>query len=761
MAENLDMFTMLPDYMLFLIISFLPFKEAAKTSILSKRWRHVWRATRNIEFNESFLVKLDEPEENRAIQRQSFINLMWQWLEKYQEPIVDKFFLQFSSPQNFRGIIEGCIAFSIQHDVKYLGLDFSDPTWDESIMDVYHDAQFDLPPFVYIQSSLESLKLFSCSFSMPEFMSFSALKEVSFGWIEVRISFVRTLFENCKMLESLSLKNCWNLDHFYLTGEKSRLKRLILDKCQLENEWVGIKAPNLRFFKYSGKACPFDVKVGCCLEEVDVDFGFEDEFIPFGQYLYNLLENLHSSRVLTVCSYTLQDYDPPCPFDPTEFWLRNVIVYTCLKSTLKVVEVKGFKGRLHELFLLNYLIKCGRVMERMNINLSKQENHGDGENVQIMSWTKFIFKLSKPESFRGEIEGWIAFAIQHNLKSLGLDFSDPTWDENKMSVHHDAQFDLPPFVYMQRSLESLKLISCNFCMTEFMNFSALKEVSFGWIDLNTSFVRALFKNCNMLESLSLKNCWNLEHFIIIGKNPQLKRLILQDCKFQNPFIEIEAPNLRYFKYAGAFSCFGMEVGRHVEEVDIDFGFEDEFSEYGIYLYNLLESLYSARVLTVCSYTLQVIPSGEEPLGIESTLNVQHLIMKAQVHVHEFIGIRFFLESCPYLQTLTIDIVPGKFFADYDPPYPINPKEFWYRDIIVHTCLQLTLKVVEVKGYKGKLQEYCMLNYLIQCGMVLEKLNIYLSKEDDGNGGNVQVYEQRARWLLDRRRCNPRLEISIC
>lgn len=43
------------------------------------------------------------------------------------------------------------------------------------------------------------------------------------------------------------------------------------------------------------------------------------------------------------------------------------------------------------------------------------------------------------------------------------------------------------------------------------------------------------------------------------------------------------------------------------------------------------------------------------------LEVKHLILNAGMHPHEYYGINFMLKSCPSLQTLTINIGPGRRF----------------------------------------------------------------------------------------------------
>ncbi|XP_057993149.1 putative F-box/LRR-repeat protein At5g54820 [Hevea brasiliensis] len=58
--NNRNMFSTLTSSRLVLIVNYLPFKEALRTSILSKQWRNVWRETTNLEFHEKFFIDLEE-----------------------------------------------------------------------------------------------------------------------------------------------------------------------------------------------------------------------------------------------------------------------------------------------------------------------------------------------------------------------------------------------------------------------------------------------------------------------------------------------------------------------------------------------------------------------------------------------------------------------------------------------------------------------------------------------------------------------------
>ncbi|GLT60743.1 hypothetical protein SLA2020_334960 [Shorea laevis] len=187
----------------------------------------------------------------------------------------------------------------------------------------------------------------------------------------------------------------------------------------------------------------------------------------------------------------------------------------------------------------------------------------------------------------------------------------------------------------------------------------------------------------------------------------------------------------------------MENQRCIEEAELDFGSEPEFDMLGDLLCELLEQLFSAKVLTVDCFFLQVVPCGTEPLRTSNPLNTKHLILKTSIHNNELLGIKFLLESCPFLETLTIDLGPSRVFPDYVPPFPFTPAHCWTRDLVLHKCLMRSMKVIEVKGFKGTMNEVLFLKYLLVLGLLLEQLNIYLSSDVDEDGNNIETYRKRA------------------
>ena len=96
---------------------------------------------------------------------------------------------------------------------------------------------------------------------------------------------------------------------------------------------------------------------------------------------------------------------------------------------------------------------------------------------------------------------------------------------------------------------------------------------------------------------------------------------------------------------------------------------------------------------------------------------------------------------------------------YSPPDGVNLAKFWEKTI-VPLCLRRTLKAVELKGFRGTMDELMACNYIIQAGRVLKKININVWKEENGNSEKVEMRRALARCLLTVPKASRDLEISI-
>ncbi|KAJ9183025.1 hypothetical protein P3X46_006945 [Hevea brasiliensis] len=143
-TNNQDMFIRLTNSLLVLIVSNLPFKGSARTSILSKQWLNIWRESTNLELNESSFVKLEENQEIQRIQRITFFDFVRHFIVSYPQKAIQKFAVACSKPKRFLSDMQNFVTFAISRNVKELEIDFSDPTWREDNLD-NHPAVAELP----------------------------------------------------------------------------------------------------------------------------------------------------------------------------------------------------------------------------------------------------------------------------------------------------------------------------------------------------------------------------------------------------------------------------------------------------------------------------------------------------------------------------------------------------------------------------------------------------------------------------------------
>lgn len=433
--RNTDRLSSLTDIVLVLIISNLPFKEAVKTSVLAKRWKNLYRETTNVSFIESEFVKcsVSDDEETKRDARVSFVRLMVDWVSGFSGQVIESFQLCLSKPVGFETQITSLIEFAVSKKVKNLVLDFSDPSWNNSNQAEAEEASvFQLPECVYNLATLESLKLFACGINPSRVANPGSIKSLCFGWIQ--LGNIMSLISNSPLLESLSIANCWNVGLESITGDNNnRLRELVFENCDIATEYSTLDLPNILIFKYTGKVHYFQfMEVNRNMEEAYLDFGAVTEYDDAtGTLLCGLLYNLLSAKKLTVCPFLIQlikDGDDPvrlqasmetkhlmmktnlqpnefvgirlminsCPdletltfvmvpprpvsttasgIDPDTYW-RFRITHKCLLKTLKVVEVRNFGGGLYELQVLQYLIRYGRVLERVDFYLSSELEEG-------------------------------------------------------------------------------------------------------------------------------------------------------------------------------------------------------------------------------------------------------------------------------------------------------------------------------------------------------------------------------------------------
>ncbi|KAF5207271.1 F-box/RNI-like superfamily protein [Thalictrum thalictroides] len=119
----MDRISYLPDPIRSHIVSFLPFKDAIRTSILSQQWRHVCSSLSNLDFRQIEHIKYDGREG-----RERFKSIIDQTLILHDGSDIQKFYFKIRPAEDDPISllqINAWISFALRHNVKNLGLDIA------------------------------------------------------------------------------------------------------------------------------------------------------------------------------------------------------------------------------------------------------------------------------------------------------------------------------------------------------------------------------------------------------------------------------------------------------------------------------------------------------------------------------------------------------------------------------------------------------------------------------------------------------------
>ncbi|KAH0900844.1 hypothetical protein HID58_040347 [Brassica napus] len=291
----------LPDCLLVLIISFLPFKQSVQTSVLAKRWKNLCRETTNLVFKESefglnqFVVDTEaKNSETRAL----FVSIMHQWISRFTGNTMETFELCLPEPVGFEEDIMSLIEFAATKQTKNLVINFSSSNSRQP------PGALHIKLIYFQKTGLDITRLFS------------------------NLIYVRNLTICPFLLEMI--QDC---DDPMKLHDPMKTRHLVIKTHMYPHEFGGIT-----------------IFLNSCPE----------------------LESLTFETYTTGPIVMSQRYWPL--IHPKTFWLNNK-TYECLERTLKAVKVENFCGISNELHVLQYLIRTGRVMERLDLHAAKRLNN--------------------------------------------------------------------------------------------------------------------------------------------------------------------------------------------------------------------------------------------------------------------------------------------------------------------------------------------------------------------------------------------------
>ncbi|CAH2058641.1 unnamed protein product [Thlaspi arvense] len=196
---GVDSISSLPDDILHIILSSIPTKFAIRTSVWSKRWRHVWSDTPSLSFEScedtTSAYSVDET------------------LARYTAHKMMSFHLYTSVILDDVPYINRWIELAMSRNVERMSLEI-------------HVDNYGFPDLFYINSSVKQLTLNYSDLSdmmIPRcFVSWTSLKKLSLRCCTISDEFFAKILSGCPILEGLKLNFC----HTLMVIDLSKLLRL-------------------------------------------------------------------------------------------------------------------------------------------------------------------------------------------------------------------------------------------------------------------------------------------------------------------------------------------------------------------------------------------------------------------------------------------------------------------------------------------------------------------------------------------------------
>ncbi|ESQ53560.1 hypothetical protein EUTSA_v10027555mg, partial [Eutrema salsugineum] len=274
---GVDSISCLPDVILQHILSFIPTKFAIRTSLLSKRWRHVWCDTPSLYFDSS---KLEAAWINKTLAHYTALKMMH--------------FHLYSSRQSHVSHMDKWIEFVMSRHVENLSLKL----WLD---------EYTLPDFFYISSSIKQLTLEYCDMIDRCSVAWTSLKNLSLLSCNLSDESMAKILSGCPILESLTLSKCDGF-RFLDLSESVRLKTLVVDRNRCVKQIV---APHIHCLKLINSQLPCTVTDTSSLTEAHLDIPFNSDEIFYNidhvlAMVLKMIEDLQHVEKLTFGGHFLQ-----------------------------------------------------------------------------------------------------------------------------------------------------------------------------------------------------------------------------------------------------------------------------------------------------------------------------------------------------------------------------------------------------------------------------------------------------------------------
>ncbi|XP_059661174.1 F-box/LRR-repeat protein 25-like isoform X2 [Cornus florida] len=203
-----DLISNLPDELLSSIITLLPAKEAVATTVLSRRWSHLWTSLSRLDFDH--LIDPFESIEHVVSSQQGNVTV----------------FRICHSPEDWPRLAKLINHLKVDKAIEELGLTWIDDGYDRCL-----DSSI-LPASFFRCETLRALELSKYKLRAdnltiaPAFQGCVNLTTLNLNSIRLTSEILFRITSNCKLLENLSICSCRGLDYLKFFSDKLKFLKL-------------------------------------------------------------------------------------------------------------------------------------------------------------------------------------------------------------------------------------------------------------------------------------------------------------------------------------------------------------------------------------------------------------------------------------------------------------------------------------------------------------------------------------------------------
>ncbi|RHN77020.1 putative F-box domain, leucine-rich repeat domain, L domain-containing protein [Medicago truncatula] len=390
-----DRISCLPGHVIDQILSYLPIREAVKTSVLSSEWRNKWHTLPNIVFDLNCVSNIE------AIKDPSI------FMSKLLR-IVDHVLLLHSGPINkFQLSDPGCDLSDVNSvaDIDRWILRLTEKSIKEFVLQIFVAKKYyKIPQCLFSCQSLQNLKLDCCCIQPPTtFKGFKNLKSLELYQVTMAQDAFENLISGCHLLEDLKLLylegltqlniHAPNLKKFLIVGDfvdfsfdntfqLTELGLFSFDSRSNHSQLRGCSSNLLRFFAHLPhiESLVISSQFLKYLDAGDVPVKLPTPCINLSSLFicirFNDLKQILAALCLLRSSPNLRRLEIAAKLEkhtdlltPASYCWKDVFLEPPVPLRVRHVSIKGISDNTSELDFIRFLLMYSPMLEKMTVKL--------------------------------------------------------------------------------------------------------------------------------------------------------------------------------------------------------------------------------------------------------------------------------------------------------------------------------------------------------------------------------------------------------